>query len=57
VKVATVIVWKKVQREEVKMLKSGSLEFSGKGVGDTSSRFKCKFCGFVVIETIDQFDK
>ncbi len=56
-KVAAIIVQKKIWREEIKMLKSGSLEFSGKGAGDASSRFECKLCGFVVIETIDQFDK
>jgi hypothetical protein len=39
------------------MLKNKSLEFFGKGAGDASSIFEREFCGFVVIETIDQFDK
>jgi hypothetical protein len=39
------------------MLKSEYLEFFGKGTVDASSRFECKFCGFIVIETINQFDK
>ncbi len=56
-KAAAIIAQEKVQREEVKMFKSGSLEFSRKGASDTTSRFECKLCGFVVIETIDQFDK
>lgn len=56
-KATATIAQEKVRREEVKMFKSGSLEFFRKGAGDTTSRFECKLCGFVVIETIDQFDK
>ncbi len=56
-KATTIIVQEKAQKEKVKMLKSGYLEFSMKGAGFTSSRFECKFCGSVVIETIDQFYK
>ncbi len=56
-KVVAIIAWEKNRREEIKMLKNKSLEFFGKGAGDASSIFEREFCGFVVIETIDQFDK
>jgi hypothetical protein len=39
------------------MMKSGSLKFFGKGVGDTSSRFECKFCSSIVTKTTNQFNK
>lgn len=55
-KVATIKLREKTQKEEIKMMKSGSLKFFGKGVGDTSSRFECEFCSYIIIETTNQFD-
>jgi hypothetical protein len=39
------------------MMKSGSLKFFGKGVGDTFNRFECNFCSFIVTKATNRFDK
>jgi hypothetical protein len=56
-KVAGITIREKARREEVKMMKNGSLEFYGKGASDAYGRFEHKFCGSIVTETTYQFDK
>lgn len=50
-KVATITIQEKARREKIKMMKSGPLEFYGKGVGEEFGRFEHKFCGSIVTET------
>jgi hypothetical protein len=56
-KVTAITIREKARREEIKMMKSGPLEFYGKGAGDASSRFEHKFCGSIVTKTTYRFDK
>jgi hypothetical protein len=56
-KVVAITIREKVRWEDIKIMKSGPLEFYGKGASDASGRFEHKFCGSIVTKTTYRFDK
>ncbi len=56
-KATTSTAREKAPREEAKLIKSGSIDFSGKGGGEGSNKFDWKFYKFEQPNAADSFDR